>query len=79
MNIGNLEVDLEEAARLVAALDKPETPLVDKTNQRDELYARLWDQVKRIRGDIKATYGDDSSQYEMVAAPAPTRGRRRHE
>jgi hypothetical protein len=66
LNIGSLAVDLEEAAKLMADIDRLETTLVNKTNQRDELYARLWDQAKRIRAGIKATYGDDSSQYEMV-------------
>jgi hypothetical protein len=26
----------------------------------------LWDKVKRVRKGVKANYGDDSSQYEMV-------------
>jgi hypothetical protein len=26
----------------------------------------MWDKVKRVRAGVKANYGDDSSQYEMV-------------
>ena len=26
----------------------------------------LWDKVKRVRNSVKGTFGDDSSQYEMV-------------
>ena len=48
----------------------------------------MWDQVKRVRNGIKAVYGDNSSQYEMIggirkserkrpvrkaAAPAPAK------
>lgn len=29
-------------------------------------YEGLWDKVKRVRNSVKANYGDDSSQYEMV-------------
>jgi len=40
--------------------------LTDKRNQRDATNTALWDKVKRARNGIKANYGDDSSQYEMV-------------
>ena len=43
-----------------------ETRLTELRNQRDDLYASIWDQVKRTRSGVKAIYGDDSSQYEMV-------------
>jgi hypothetical protein len=26
----------------------------------------MWDKVKRVRAGVKANYGDDSQQYEMV-------------
>src|SRR5215208_5550729 len=35
-------------------------------NERDAMYMSLWDKVKRMYAGIKATYGDDSVQYEMV-------------
>ena len=40
--------------------------LTDVRNKRDELTAKIWDEVKRVRSTVKGLYGDDSSQYEMV-------------
>lgn len=45
---------------------KLEAQLTDKRNQRDALYTSIWDKVKRVRNGVKAIYGDDSSQYEMI-------------
>ena len=39
---------------------------MDKRNQRDALYAQIWDKVKRVRNGVKGIYGDDSSQYEVI-------------
>ena len=35
-------------------------------NKRDALNLNVWDKVKRVRAGVKAIYGDDSSQYQMV-------------
>ena len=35
-------------------------------NQRDTAYAKVWNNTKRTRNYVKAVYGDDSSQYEMI-------------
>ena len=35
-------------------------------NQRDALYEAAWDKVRRMRVAIKAIYGFDSPQYELV-------------
>jgi hypothetical protein len=43
-----------------------EVQMTNLRNQREELYRALWDKVKRVRNGIKAHYGDDSSQYEMI-------------
>jgi hypothetical protein len=43
-----------------------EENLTDLRNQRDAAHQDLWDKVKRLRSGVKATFGDDSSQYEMV-------------
>ena len=40
--------------------------MTDLRNQRDAANQDLWDKVKRLRAGVKASYGDDSSQYEMV-------------
>ncbi len=47
-------------------MDALEAQLTDLRNQRDALYAGLWDKVKRVRSTVKGIYGDDSSEYEMV-------------
>ena len=43
-----------------------EDQLTNLRNQRDTINQSLWDKVKRARAGVKANYGDDSSQYEMV-------------
>lgn len=40
--------------------------MTNMRNQRDALYTELWDKVKRVRNGVKANYGDDSSEYEMI-------------
>jgi hypothetical protein len=47
----------------IAALEKQ---LTDKRNLRDAQYGAMWDKMKRFRSMIRGTYGDDSSQYELV-------------
>ena len=43
-----------------------EAQLTDQRNERGALNTALWDTLKRLRAGIKAAYGDDSSQYEMI-------------
>ena len=47
----------------IAAL---ELQLADKRNQRTAMASSMWDKVKRVRNAVKGTYGDDSSEYEIV-------------
>jgi hypothetical protein len=61
-----LTADITAATTLEAELAKLEAQLTDKRNQRDALYCAMWDKVKRVRAGVKANYGDDSSQYEMI-------------
>ena len=61
-----LTADITAASPLEAEISKLEKQLGDKRNQRDILYNSMWDKVKRIRAGVKANYGDDSQQYEMV-------------
>jgi hypothetical protein len=61
-----LSNQLDEAGPLLAQMDALETQLTDLRNQRDEIFAAMWNKVKRVRSGVKAIYGDDSSQYEMV-------------
>ena len=66
VNAAALTADITSAGTLEADISKLEIQLTDKRNQRDALYIAMWDKVKRVRAGIKANYGDDSSQYEMI-------------
>ena len=66
MTYYSMALEIEQARLLDEELDRLETIMVDKRNQRDVLYAAVWDHTKRVRAAIKGIYGDDSSQYEMV-------------
>jgi len=61
-----LTVDLNRARGIEEAITNLENQLTNMRNQRDAANNSLWDKIKRARAGIKATYGDDSSQYEMV-------------
>ena len=61
-----LSTDVASATTLQSDMSRLEAQLTDKRNQRDALYVSMWDKVKRVRSGMKANYGDDSSQYEMV-------------
>lgn len=72
MNFGDLNLpaltgDLQNAGPIQSQMDTLETQLTDLRNQRDALFSSIWDKVKRVRNGVKANYGDDSSQYEMVS------------
>jgi hypothetical protein len=61
-----LSTDISQAGPIVAEMTNLETQLTNLRNQRDTLYQGMWDKLKRVRAGVKANYGDDSSQYEMV-------------
>jgi hypothetical protein len=61
-----LNSDITQASELLTQMNALEAQLTNLRNQRDALYQELWDKVKRVRNGVKANYGDDSSQYEMV-------------
>jgi hypothetical protein len=58
--------DVMAAAALDAQIIDLEKQLVEKRNLRELLYNALWEKMKRIRSLVKGTFGDDSSQYELV-------------
>ena len=62
--------ELEKAVNLALANQDKITTLksqmTDLRNQNGALTADVWDLLKRLRAGVKAAYGDDSSQYEMM-------------
>jgi hypothetical protein len=63
---GALSAEITQASQLLSQMNALEAQLTNLRNQRDAAYQELWDKVKRVRNGVKAHYGDDSSQYEMV-------------
>lgn len=61
-----LLADMTQAGVIESEILTAELQLAALRNQRDALYISLWDKVKRVYAGVKAIYGDDSSEYEMV-------------
>lgn len=71
ITLGNSSLDamvekVNAANTLAAQMQSLELQLTNLRNQRDELYTEVWDNVKRVRFGVRANYGDDSTEYEMV-------------
>ena len=66
VNLLALSEDVKAATPLQAEIERLEIQLGEKRDQRDILFNNMWDKVKRMRSGIKATYGDDSQQYDKV-------------
>src|SRR5690242_5330009 len=66
LTVAALTADITAATTLESQITALEAQLTDKRNQRDALYAAVWDKSKRARNAVKGIYGDDSSQYELM-------------
>src|SRR3972149_11255307 len=66
LGAGTLTMDINQARGIEEQMTNLENQLTNLRNQRDAINQFLWDKVKRGRAGVKANYGDDSSQYEMV-------------
>ena len=66
MTVVTLTTEIEQARTLDIDISSMETSLLNMRNQRDDVYANVWDGMKRVRAAVKGIYGDNSSQYEMV-------------
>ncbi|MEW6403502.1 MAG: hypothetical protein AB1649_17025 [Chloroflexota bacterium] len=66
LNPAALTADITAVAPVESEISKLEIQLADKRNQRDLIYNGMWDKIKRVRAGVKANYGDDSQQFEMV-------------
>ena len=79
VNNSSLASDITQATQLASQMNAIEAQLTNLRNQRDALHEELWDKIKRVRNGVKANYGDDSSEYEMIGGTrrserkAPTR------
>jgi len=66
LNAAALNKDLDQAKQIDAQMVNLENQLTNLRNQRISTNQAIWDKLKRVRAGVKATYGDDSSEYEMV-------------
>ena len=66
LTAASFTADVTAATALEAQITALEAQLTDKRNLRDAQLSALWDKTKRVRSSVKGTFGDDSSQYEMV-------------
>jgi hypothetical protein len=66
LSVAELEATLTRGEALRQEITSLETKLTDLRNKRDEVYGAGWKYITRLRAGIKAIYGDDSSEYEMV-------------
>lgn len=66
LNPAALTADVTSASMLEAEISMLEIQLAERRDQRDIVYNSMWDKVKRVRAGVKANYGDDSQQFEMV-------------
>ena len=57
---------LNQGRQIETQFDALEAQLTELRNQRDQVFWESWQVLKRLRAGIKAVYGDDSSQYEMI-------------
>jgi hypothetical protein len=69
--------DITQAEALEAKIRNAELQLAELRNERDAHYLLLWDKVKRIYAGVKAIYGDDSTQYELVGRTRASKRKRR--
>ena len=80
VNINGLGTDIDQTEGIEEQMIKLKAQLTDLRNRHDALCQSTWDKVKRVRAGVKASFGDDSSQYEMVggtrASERKTRKRR---
>ncbi len=66
VNVAALVTDIAQIRSLEHSLSSLETQLTEVRNKRDAGCKSAWDKIKRVRAGIKASFGDDSTQYEMI-------------
>jgi hypothetical protein len=66
LNIGSLVMDVTHIRTIEGSLATLEAQLTELRDQRDALCEAAWDKVKRARAGVKAAFGDDSTQYNII-------------
>ena len=66
ISLATLENALNLAVTNRKQITAAEKQVTDLNNERTTLIDNLWDMLKRLRNGVKAIYGDDSSQYELI-------------
>jgi hypothetical protein len=66
LNAAALSAHIAAANTVESDIAKLESQLNDKRNQREFIYLGMWDKVKRARAGIKANFGDDSPQFDLI-------------
>jgi hypothetical protein len=61
-----LSEDVAEAQSVQQQITVLEMQLTGLRDQRDGRLNRIWESVKRMRSTVKGTYGDDSTEYDLV-------------
>ena len=69
--------DITQAEAIELKIRNAEIQLAALRNERDAHYLSLWDKVKRVYAGVKAIYGDDSMQYEMIGRTRASKRKRR--
>ncbi len=66
VSLAALVTDIAVMRSLDHTLSSLETQLTEVRSKREAVCQAAWDKVKRLRAGIKASFGDDSMQYEMI-------------
>jgi len=66
LSVADLEATLERGEALRHEIMSLEISLTGLRDQRDDVYSKGWGYITRLRAGMKAIYGDDSSEYEMM-------------
>ena len=66
VSLAALVTDIALMRSLDHTLSSLETQLTEVRSRREAVCQAAWDKVKRLRSGIRASFGDDSMQYEMI-------------
>ena len=66
LSITEYQATLDRTQAIQTEIRNLEARLTDLRNQRLQNQDEVWNIVKTVRLGVRLTYGDDSSQYEMV-------------